>query len=65
MIEGLKSKPKAAIGEPETRTIVSPCTSFMLHKLLRMTSYVIGSSAFVLGAKNFRDGSISKVSLGT
>jgi hypothetical protein len=38
MIDGLKSQPKAAIGEPETRRIVIPCSSLMLHRLWRITS---------------------------
>ena len=43
----LKSS-EASNGEPEMRTIVSPCAMFTVHSFCRSTSNVTGSSAAVV-----------------
>jgi hypothetical protein len=46
-IEGLRSSAYIATGEPESRWMVAPCSSFTFHSAWRTTSNVTGSMSFL------------------
>src|SRR3989442_1505463 len=46
-MDGFRSSAYIATGEPESRWIVAPCSSFTFHSACRTTSKVTGSMSFL------------------